>query len=238
MLLKKRWIIYFSDQIIKPVCKKMDTITNPAIVQFLKEHFPGTGFVDGLKIKYRSYICPFISLLSFIRPGDRVGDIGCGSGQFLLLASHFARPSSVYGIEISERLIQNANALFARQPFKSYVFETYDGNHLPEKLGEMDIIFLIDVLHHVPRKQQERFIEHICAVMKPGARFVLKDIDRSSPLVVFNKMHDLIFAGEVGNEISMKKAANLLRTHGMHLIEEHKRTMYVYPHYTYVAQKP
>ncbi|HML58122.1 MAG TPA: methyltransferase domain-containing protein [Ferruginibacter sp.] len=216
----------------------MSKITNPEIVRFLKEHFPGTGFIDGLKIKYRSYICPFTSLLSYIRPGDHVGDIGCGSGQFLLLASHFARPASVYGIEISERLIQNANALFDRQSFKSYEFKTYDGDHLPERLGEMDILFLIDVLHHVPPKQQVRFIEQICAVMKPGARFILKDIDRSSPLVVFNKMHDIIFAGEAGNEISMNKAANLLRTNGMHIIEEHKRTMYVYPHYTYVAQKP
>lgn len=216
----------------------VEKITNPAIVNFLKMNFPGAGFVDGLKIKYRSYICPFIQLLSFIRPGDKVGDIGCGSGQFLLLASHFAKPSSVYGIEIQDRLIQNAKALFARQPFTAHTFETFDGSQLPAKLGDMDVIFLVDVLHHVPKQHQVSFIQKICAIMKPGARFILKDIDRSSPLVLFNKMHDLIFAGEIGHELSMKNAANLLRTNGMNIIEEHKRTMYVYPHYTFVAEKP
>lgn len=216
----------------------VEKITNPAIVDFLKMNFPGSGFVDGLKIKYRSYICPFIQLLSFIKPGEKVGDIGCGSGQFLLLASHFAKPASVYGIEIHDRLIQNAKALFARQTFTDHTFETFDGSHLPDKLGDMDVIFLIDVLHHVPKSFQEGFIQNICSLMKPGARLILKDIDQSNPLVLFNKMHDLIFAGEIGHELSMKKAENLLRTNGMNIIEEHKRTMYVYPHYTFVAEKP
>jgi 2-polyprenyl-3-methyl-5-hydroxy-6-metoxy-1,4-benzoquinol methylase len=215
-----------------------ERITNPAIVSFLKANFPGTGFVDGLKIKYRSYICPFIQLLSMVKPGDKVGDIGCGSGQFLLLVSHFAEPASVYGIEINERLVQNAHALFARQPFGSYNFEKFNGKDFPAAIGEMDILFLVDVLHHVPVAQQESFLKSICAAMKPGALFILKDINHSNPLVVFNKLHDLVFAGELGHEISMKKAVNLLRTYGMDILEEHKKTMYVYPHYTIVAKKP
>ena len=29
----------------------------------------------------------------------------------------------------------------------------------------------------------------------------IKDINKSSPLVYFNKLHDIIFAGEIGNEM-------------------------------------
>lgn len=212
-------------------------ISNDAIIKFLKENYESTGFIDGLKIKYRSLICPFISLLEMIKPGDKVADIGCGSGQFLLLAKHFANPSFVYGIEISERLIHNANNLFKKYEEGTYDFSTFDGQHFPEALKEMDIFFLIDVLHHVPKQHQTNFITNLISYMKPGARLVLKDIDAASPLVYCNKMHDIIFAGEIGNEISFTKAQEVLRSNKLTTLEEYKRTMYVYPHYCILAKK-
>ena len=213
------------------------TVTNPAIISFLKEKYKSTGFIDSLKIKYRSLICPFISLIEMVKPGEKAGDVGCGSGQFLLLLSHFAKPSYLFGIEIMDRLINNANELFADQPAGSYGFSTYDGMSFPQKLSEMDIIFLIDVLHHVPKKNQEDFIKNLAKTLKPGARLILKDINASSPLVYVNKLHDLIFAREIGNEMTMDRARKLLQESGLEIIEENKRTMYVYPHYTIVAKK-
>ena len=212
-------------------------ITNPDIINFLKENYPGTGFIDSLKIKYRSLICPFINLIEMVKPGEKVGDVGCGSGQFLLLLSHFAKPSMLYGIEISDRLINNANNLFAKQNFTNYKFSTYDGRVFPKEFGEMDVIYIIDVLHHVPKKFQESFIHDLAKIIKPGARIVLKDINASSPLVYCNKLHDMVFAGEIGNEMSFNNAKDLLKSCGLQIIEEQKRTMYVYPHYTIVAKK-
>lgn len=211
---------------------------NREIIAFLKETKFSAGLFDTLKIKYRTYICPFIDLIEKVRPGDRVADIGCGSGQFLLLVSRFgARPESLFGIEITERLIDNAKALFSNHTSIKTTFQTFDGIHFPRELSEMDILFLIDVVHHVPVQQQESFIANLCALMKPGARLVFKDINASSPLVYCNKMHDLIFAGEVGHELKMEKARTLLEANGMEIIEQKKQRMYVYPHYTLVAQK-
>lgn len=214
-----------------------EAISNAAIIGFLKEKFQGAGFIDGLKIKYRSLICPFVSLIEMVKPGEKAGDVGCGSGQFLLLLSRFAKPSHLFGIEITQRLIDNANKLFSSLPAGSYDFSTYDGVHFPPQLAEMDIIFLIDVLHHVPKQNQVNFLKDLALVMKPGARLVLKDINAASPLVLCNKMHDLIFAGEIGNEMSMSRARNLLQQSGLEIVEDNKRTMYVYPHYTIVAKK-
>lgn len=213
-------------------------LQNKEIVNFLtKTEFSG-GLFDTLKIKYRTYICPFVDLISKVKPGDRVGDIGCGSGQFLLLVSQFAdNPHSLYGIEITERLIENAKTLFEKHSDIKSKFETFDGSHFPEELREMDIIFLIDVLHHVPKKHQQTFMKDLINLMKPGARLVLKDINAASPLVVVNKVHDMIFAGEIGNEWKMNDAKKLLEDNGMEIIEQVKRRMYVYPHYTLVATK-
>ena len=211
---------------------------NREIIAFLKETKFSAGLFDTLKIRYRTYICPFIDLIEKVKPGDKVGDIGCGSGQFLLLLSRFGnQPESLFGIEIKERLIHNAQALFASHTSIKSTFKTFDGSHFPEELADMDILFLIDVVHHVPVAQQEQFIANLCSLMKPGARLVFKDIDASSLLVYCNKMHDLIFAGEMGNEMKMEKAKSLLAENGMAIIEQKKQRMYVYPHYTLVAQK-
>jgi SAM-dependent methyltransferase len=190
-----------------------------------------------LKIKYRSLICPFITLIKMVRPGEKVGDVGCGSGQFLLLLLEFSKPSYVYGIEISKRLIDNAHNLFGTLNPETYDFKEYNGIDFPNELGKLDIIFLIDVLHHIPTNKQEDFIKELANTMKHGARLVLKDIDGGNPLVYFNKMHDLIFAGETGNEISIEKAKALLTNSGLILSKQTKQTMYVYPHYTIVAKK-
>jgi SAM-dependent methyltransferase len=214
-----------------------DTISTGSIISFLKKNYQGAGFIDSLKIKYRSLICPFSSLIELVKPGDKVGDIGCGSGQFLLLVSHFAKPSEVFGIEISDRLINNARKLFSIRPGSKHDFSTYDGVHFPDAVSAMDVIFLVDVLHHVPKNAQEAFMKNLIAKMKKGARFVLKDIDAGSPLVYFNKCHDMIFAREIGNEISFATAKEILQKNGLTIIEENKRRMYVYPHYTLVAEK-
>jgi 2-polyprenyl-3-methyl-5-hydroxy-6-metoxy-1,4-benzoquinol methylase len=212
-------------------------LTNAAIIRFLKSKFKSAGFIDSLKIRYRSLICPFISLIKLVQPGDSVADVGCGSGQFMLLVSEFSTPSYVYGIEISERLINNANDLFSTLPRGYYDFEEYDGIKFPAKIAEMDIIFLVDVLHHVPAANQEDFIKSLAFTMKPGAKLVLKDINAASPLVYCNKIHDLVFAGEIGNELKMETARKLLESNGLSIIQQEKRRMYVYPHYTLVAQK-
>lgn len=212
-------------------------LTNKDLLHFLKSKHLNAGFLDRLKIHYRPLICPYVSLINMVRPGDKVGDVGCGSGQFFLLSA-FAKPSALYGIEISDKLIYNANNLLSDSKINEIRFDKYDGIHFPEHLQQMDIIFLIDVLHHVPKKNQKQFLINLSATMKKGARLVIKDIDAANVLVYFNKVHDIIFAGEIGNELPAENVQALLRSYGLEIAHVKKRTMYVYPHYTVVATKP
>lgn len=212
-------------------------ITNSDIIRFLETKTNRAGLINSLKIKYRSLICPFISLINMVQPNEKVGDVGCGSGQFLLLLNEFAKPSYLYGIEISKTLIDNANQLFSTLPENRYDFEEYNGSVFPPKMAEMDVIFLIDVFHHVPKQGRQKFLQDLVKIMKPGCRFIFKDIDASSPLVYVNKLHDILFAREIGNEISFSEAKSLLSDNGLQIIEQEKRTIYVYPHYTIVAKK-
>jgi len=214
-------------------------VSNKEIVAFLKSKSAGAGFIDTLKIRYRPLICPFGPLFEFVQPGDRVCDIGCGSGQFALLLNRFTPVKEILGLEISERLVNNAQQLFAAEKdSKPHRFEVYDGKTFPDRLKEYDLLFLVDVLHHVPPAAQQDFLEAVFAKMRPGARFILKDIDGASPFVVFNKLHDMVFSGEIGKERSLRKAAEMASRAGFKITSTFKRLSAVYPHYFLALEKP
>lgn len=212
-------------------------LSNKDLLNYLKKLKFQAGFIDRLKIYYRPMVCPFVELINLVKEGEKIGDIGCGSGQFCLLLAEFAKPSYILGIEISDTLINNANQLFEKHSKVPYDFEKFDGVNFPEKISQLDVIFLNDVLHHVPKKNQYQFIVDLTKKMKSGSRLIIKDINGSSPLVYFNKLHDFVFAGEIGNELSYKKTQSWLQENTLEITEFNKKRMYVYPHYTIVAKK-
>ncbi|MHA4843899.1 class I SAM-dependent methyltransferase [Flavitalea antarctica] len=212
-------------------------LSNQELLRFLKGISFKAGLIDRLKVYYRPMVCPFVELIAMVAEGQKVGDIGCGSGQFALLLAEFAKPSYVFGIEINDRLVTNAKKLFSEYASLKFDFEKFDGVHFPDKISELDILFLNDVLHHVPKKNQEQFLSDLISKMKRGASLVIKDIDQSSMLVYFNKTHDLIFAGEIGNELAVSSTIELLRRQHLEILDCQKKRMYVYPHYTIRAKK-
>ncbi|HEV3251787.1 MAG TPA: class I SAM-dependent methyltransferase, partial [Puia sp.] len=121
---------------------------------------------------------------------------------------------------------------------KKLQLEIYDGMNFPPLMSQMDILFLIDVLHHVPKTKQEAFLKKLVGVMKSGATLVIKDIDAANPLVIWNKFHDLIVSREIGHELSSKKVSGILAETSLEITAIQKITTYVYPHYTIVGKKP
>jgi cyclopropane fatty-acyl-phospholipid synthase-like methyltransferase len=216
----------------------VEATTADGLVKFLRNVESEAGWLNRVKITYRPYVCPFTELLGMVKPGERVIDVGSGSGQFCLLLARFARPSWVGGIEISERLVHNARELFANAGIAvPHAFEKYDGAHFPEALTAADRVFLVDVLHHVPPAHQAQFLVDLQWAMKPGAMLVLKDIDGASPLAFCNKLHDLLFAGEIGSEIPAPRLCEMAEQAGFTICSEAHKRMWWYPHFTLVLQK-
>jgi cyclopropane fatty-acyl-phospholipid synthase-like methyltransferase len=207
------------------------------LVEFLKKQTVKASFTDKLKITYRPYICPFDKVLGFIEPGDAVADIGCGSGQLALLMAEFTKPSRITGIEISQKLIDNAQTLLASYTTIPCQFSVFDGETFPEAIHGCQKYFMVDVLHHVPKDSQVSFLKKLYNLMPTGSKLILKDINGASPFVYFNKLHDMIFAGEIGNEMSIDTAVKTLTEIGFTVEHQTTEQLYVYPHYTIVAKK-
>lgn len=205
---------------------------------YLKDKAKNESFIEGLKIKFRSFIFPTELLLNQLNASDTIFDIGCGSGQFSLLSVHFKKVKTVYGLEIKERLVASANNLLKTHTRGiNYTFFIYDRKTLPSEIKLCNKVFLNDVLHHIPKANQINFIRDIYKKMSKGSTFILKDINASSPLVYFNKLHDIIFSGEIGKEMPYKKALKALGEIGFKIITTEKRNILLYPHYTIICKK-
>lgn len=218
------------------IARKM-SVDNKQLVGFLGNITAGSGMLDTVKIRYRPYVSPFSDLLSMIRTNDRIADIGCGSGQFLLLCSEFSKPASVYGIEISEALVKNAVDAFEQHGKVPFEFDTYDGIHFPEKISGADLVFLIDVLHHVPVRMQKQFLDALWTRLRAGASLVIKDIDAASPLVYMNKLHDTFLGGGAGHEWKAADMHRYFAEKGGVIEVFEKKRMLVYPHFTLKISK-
>jgi len=205
--------------------------------QYLRNTYAQVSLIDKLKIVYRPYICPLGQLLEYAKFSKNVFDVGCGSGQFLLLLAHFGGMEKLGGIEISERLISNARKLLANPGRSALFLAVFDGKTIPAQINEYDWVTMIDVFHHIPPEEQIPFMMALHKAMKPGAVLIFKDINQNSPLVLINKFHDAVLGGGAGREISAKKAEIMLTEIGFRIGTITTQTTLAYPHYTIVCKK-
>jgi SAM-dependent methyltransferase len=196
-------------------------------------------FVQTLKRTARPWICPFDPILEAIPRGKIIFDIGCGSGFLLGLAGGSKSPRQLFGVEIDGDLVAASRDYLALNvPDVAATVSVYDGVAFPESLAEADVVLLVDVLHHVPKDAQQAFVTSIHEKMKRGGRLILKDIDAGRPLLCLcNKLHDLLAAGEIGNELTASETERRLTSLGFEIVGRGAERRVWYPHYWFICEK-
>ena len=99
-------------------------------------------------------------------------DIGCGNGRDIAyFSSHFDN-LSMYGIDISQKAIENAIQLNSDNPHAT--FESRNWIDLDDT--QYDIIYISGVYHFFKLSEREAFVENVKKILKPHGFFFLSTL--------------------------------------------------------------
>jgi arsenite methyltransferase len=115
-------------------------------------------------------------LMEPLLPGNRIADIGSGSGMDCLLAARrVGQTGSVIGIDMTEAMLERARAGAAEAGLDHQVrFEKSDMTDLPLESGTVDVVMSNGVFNLAPDK--EALFKEIYRVVKPDGRVQFADI--------------------------------------------------------------
>lgn len=148
--------------------------------------------------QWRPYICPFERLVRYVRQRSRVLDIGCGAGLLLGLAAGLDLQFEGVGFDASESAIglargmaDRAKSIFPKARLSFELVREYEA--WPKET--FDVVFLIDVLHHVNAKSQHEFLRRALSRATRDGVFVYKDMCLHPWWKAqANRLHDLVIA--------------------------------------------
>ncbi len=115
----------------------------------------------------------FGSFYKYVKPGDRVLDLGCGNGR---MADIFNDSKIQYlGIDNSKELIEIARKRFQDKDWVK--FEVGDiSSVIPGLTRNPDLVLIIAVMHHIPTKKLKlKVLKNIYDLLKPGGRLVMSN---------------------------------------------------------------
>lgn len=104
-------------------------------------------------------------------------DVGCGTGITLGYVTDQFGPA--VGVDVSENMIQEA----ARR-VPSCTFHAFDGTHLPAQDESFDLVYAINVFHHVPPAMRSALLRDMARVTRKGGLVVLFEHNQLNPLTM------------------------------------------------------
>jgi ubiquinone/menaquinone biosynthesis C-methylase UbiE len=111
-----------------------------------------------------------------LRPGDRVADIGAGSGYFTLPLARAVGPSGrVHAVDVDEEMNEYLRKRVREAGLENVevTLGRYEDPLLPA--GEIDLIFTSNTYHHI--EERPAYFRGILDDLAPGGRVAILDYD-------------------------------------------------------------
>ena len=120
--------------------------------------------------------------LSGIRPGEKVLDVGCGTGSLAILARiAVGDGGEAAGIDIAANMISAARRKAERAGL-DIDFRVASIDNLPYPSGCFDVVTSTMMFHHLPVEIKARGLREVHRVLKADGRFFLCDFLTPHPL--------------------------------------------------------
>lgn len=124
-----------------------------------------------------------------IKPGQRVADLGSGSGYFTFrLAERVGAEGKVYAVDIDEAAIKKVTERKEREKLGQVetILSAADDPRLPAGL---DAVLIVDTYHEI--RDYERVMQAVFRALKPGGRLGLIDGEGPTgrPRTEYHRLH-------------------------------------------------
>lgn len=129
------------------------------------ERIPGLGPSDDMFTQSERDF-----LIEAIRSGEKVLDIGCGTGRFTVPMAE--KGADVSGLDISRPMLDVASRKLADRGLTADLREG-DMAHLPFPDASFDTVTSMLALMHVPLEDRQAVFGEVARVLRPGGRMLL-----------------------------------------------------------------
>jgi ubiquinone/menaquinone biosynthesis C-methylase UbiE len=116
-----------------------------------------------------------------IQPGQRVMDLGCGTGTLAIMVKQAQPQAEVCGLDADPEMLGVARAK-ATQEGVAVAFDEGMTFALPYADASMDRVLSSIMIHHLKTPDKERTAREIYRVLKPGGQLHIIDFGKPSSL--------------------------------------------------------
>jgi ubiquinone/menaquinone biosynthesis C-methylase UbiE len=110
-----------------------------------------------------------------LRPGQRVLEIGCGTGNLLLQAKATEPGAIVVGLDPDLSALARARRKARRRSLTVQLDRGY-ADDLPYADGSMDVVLSAFMLHHLPTAEKDQALREVFRVLRPDGQLHVVDI--------------------------------------------------------------
>jgi len=107
-------------------------------------------------------------------------DFGCGDGLLTHFIQNTFYKAQISGVDSNKYLIEHA-----QEEFPLITFEHILTASLPFTDGTFDLIYAVDVFHHIPPKEHAKYVAELMRVLKSHGRIILFEVNPYNPFVYF-----------------------------------------------------
>jgi len=147
--------------------------------QFLDATKPAAEWENRWEVESREvYTCrdQIVAALA-LQPGERVADIGTGTGLFLSsLSLAVGDKGKVYGVDIAEKFVAHIQKRAEKEQMTNLQAVLSNERSVCLEPGSVDVVFVCDAYHHF--EYHEDMLRSIRSALAPGGRLVIVDFER------------------------------------------------------------